>query len=225
MKRAGRGRFIVLEGLDGAGTTTQAQRLGSWLRGRGRRVHVTAEPSGGPVGSLVRQVLSRRVVGSGKGQEFDPAALGLLFAADRLDHLAVEIEPKLAQGIDVVSDRYTPSSLAYQGLTVNGAKRLRDRSKEAAAGWVEEINRFALAPDLTLFLKVDPAMALRRRRRASFDREIFEVSAFQRRVAEWYDLAIERLRIARQRVEVIDGSMPVESVAEAVVRAVNKIVS
>jgi dTMP kinase len=87
-----RGRFVVIEGLDGAGTTTQARLLGERLRAEGRAVHVTAEPSGGPVGALIRQVLQHRVNG-GAGGGFDAAGLALLFAADRLDHLAAEVEP------------------------------------------------------------------------------------------------------------------------------------
>ncbi|HEX7623612.1 MAG TPA: dTMP kinase, partial [Anaeromyxobacteraceae bacterium] len=154
MRRRRGGRFLVLEGLDGAGTTTQAQRLAAWLREQGRRVHVTAEPSGGPVGALVRQVLTRRVAGApgaaGGPAGFDAQALALLFAADRLDHLAVEIAPRLAEGWDVVSDRFTLSSLAYQAIACGDAV------------WVEQVNARARAPDATLFLEVRPAVALRR---------------------------------------------------------------
>lgn len=209
-KRPGSGRLLVLEGLDGAGTTTQARRLGERLRAEGRRVHVTAEPSGGPVGGLVRQVLARRVTG-GAGGGFDPAALALLFAADRLDHHAVEIAPKLAEGVDVVSDRYTLSSLAYQGLATGDL------------GWVEAVNARAPAPTVTLFLRARPAVALRRRRAASMDREIFEVAAFQRRVAESYERAIGRLRAAGQAVVELDGEAPVEAVAGAVWAAVRRL--
>jgi dTMP kinase len=198
-----RGRFVVLEGLDGAGTTTQARLLADALRGQGRTVHLTAEPSGGPVGALVRQVLSRRIAGR-DGAPFDPAALALLFAADRLDHAAVEIAPKLAGGVDVVSDRFTLSSLAYQGLAVG------DRP------WVEAVNARAPAPDLTLFLRVRPQVGLRRRHAASLDREIFEVAAFQRRVAASYERALERLRAAGQAVVVLDGERPVAEVAVAI---------
>jgi dTMP kinase len=106
-----RGRFLVLEGLDGAGTTTQARLLADRLRRGGRRAHLTAEPSGGPVGALLRQVLTRRI-GGGEGEGFDAGALALLFAADRLDHWSAEIDPRLAGGEDVVSDRYALSSLA-----------------------------------------------------------------------------------------------------------------
>jgi dTMP kinase len=218
-KTARRGRFYVLEGLDGAGTTTQSHRLTDWLRGQGRRVHLTAEPSPGPVGALARQVLSRRVVG--KPGDFDALALALLFAADRLDHVATEIAPKLAEGIDVVSDRYALSSLAYQGLTVHESGRLPGRpDRSAALGWVEEINRFAPAPDLTLFLEIAPARALRRRRSASLDPEIFEVSAFQRKVAGWYGLALERVKAAGQGVVVLDGEQSVDAVFAAVVEQI-----
>jgi len=199
-----RGRFLVLEGLDGAGTTTQAQRLAAWLRERGRRVHVTAEPSGGPMGTLVRQVLTGRVGGGpGKGEGVDPGALALLFAADRLDHVAVEIEPRLREGWDVISDRFTLSSLAYQALTCGGM------------AWVEALNGRALAPDVTFFLEVSAATAVRRRLAASTRPELFEIPAFQRRVARSYREAAARLRALGQRVEVVDGERPVAEVTVA----------
>ncbi|WP_243336906.1 dTMP kinase [Anaeromyxobacter soli] len=210
-RRVRRGRFIVLEGLDGAGTTTQARLLGDRLRGAGRAVHVTAEPSGGPIGSLVRQALSRRVVG-GRGQgELDPGALALLFAADRLDHVAAEIAPKLAEGVDVVSDRFTLSSLAYQGLTTG------------ALAWVEAVNARAATPDVTLFLRARAAVALKRRRAATMDPELYEVSDFQRAVARSYDRGIALLRAAGQRVVELDGEAPVEAVADAVWAAVEQL--
>jgi len=202
-RRNRRGRFIVLEGLDGAGTTTQARLLGDRLRAAGRPVHVTAEPSGGPIGSLVRQVLARRVVG-GRGEgELDAGALALLFAADRLDHVAAEIAPKLAGGVDVVSDRFTLSSLAYQGLTTGDL------------AWVEAVNGRAATPDVTLFLRARPAVTLKRRHAASMDPELYEVSEFQRAVARSYDRGIERLRAAGQRVIELDGEAPVEVVTDA----------
>lgn len=207
MSARGRGRFVVLEGLDGAGTTTQARLLGERLRASGRRVHVTAEPSGGPAGALVRQVLTHRVSG-GAAAGFDPAALALLFAADRLDHVAAEILPKLEAGVDVVSDRYTLSSLAYQSLTTGDAQ------------WVAAINGKAMPADLVVFLKVRPKVAVGRRAAASIDRELYEIAEFQRRVARSYDRAIARLRAGGHRVEVLDGERPVNEVADAVAGAV-----
>jgi dTMP kinase len=204
------GRFLVLEGLDGAGTTTQSRLLGERLRAEGRKAHVTAEPSGGPVGALLRQVLQKRING-GAGDGFDPHALALLFAADRLDHLSAEVLPRLAAGEDVVSDRYTLSSLAYQSITTGDA------------AWVEEINGRARAPDLTIFLRVRPGLALGRRRGAGSTPELYEVDAFQRQVALSYERAVSSLQAGGQRIEVLDGEQPVEVVAEAVDRLVAKL--
>lgn len=205
-----RGRFVVLEGLDGAGTTTQARLLGERLRGAGRVAHVTAEPSGGPVGALVRQVLTARVSGR-PGERLDPAALALLFAADRIDHFEVEIAPKLAAGVDVVSDRFTLSSLAYQGLDLGDMD------------WVEAVNGRAAAPDVVLFLRVRAEVAMRRRKAASLDRELFEVEAFQRKVARSYETAMERLRRAGQQVVELDGEAPVDAVAATIWAAVEEL--
>lgn len=204
------GRFIVLEGLDGAGTTTQARLLGDALRRAGRRVHVTAEPSSGPAGALVRHILTRRVAGP-DGAGFDPAALALLFAADRLDHVASEIAPRIRDGYHVVSDRFTLSSLAYQGLTTGDM------------AWVDGINGRAAVPDLTVFLRVRAPVAFRRRQAVTADREIFEVSAFQRRVADGYDRAMAHLHAAGQRIVEVDGEAPVEAVAAAVLAEVERI--
>jgi dTMP kinase len=205
-----RGLFLVLEGLDGAGTTTQADRLAAGLGARGRRVHLTAEPSRGPVGAQIRQVLSGRLRGPG-GAGVDEGAMALLFAADRLDHWASEIEPRLAAGIDVVSDRYVLSSLAYQAVTTGDP------------AWVAAVNARAPSPDLTLFLRVRPAVALRRRFAASADREIYEVPAFQRRVHRAYVRALADRVGAGERVVVLDGEQDVTAVAAAVSRAVERL--
>jgi dTMP kinase len=208
-RAAALGRFVVIEGLDGAGTTTQSALLAGRLRRDGRRVHLTAEPSSGPVGALIRQVLRGRIGGGRGGKHaFDPWALALLFAADRRDHFHTEIAPKIVDDVDVVCDRFTMSSLAYQGA------QLRD------VRWIEGINREAADATVVIFLRVRPEVALRRRRAASIDREIFEVDAFQREVARSYDQAIRRLRRAGERVVEIDGEAPVEQVAEAVWRVV-----
>jgi dTMP kinase len=208
-RRAQRGRFLVLEGLDGAGTTTQAALLAERLRAAGRRVHVTAEPSAGPVGSLIRQVLRGRIGGGRDGREgFTPWGLALLFAADRADHFHTEIAPKLEDGIDVVCDRFTMSSLAYQGADLGDM------------AWVEVLNRQAARATAVVFLRVRPEVALRRRHAASVDREIFEVDAFQRKVARRYQEAIRRQRRAGQRVIELDGEETVEAVADAVYGAV-----
>jgi dTMP kinase len=209
---ARRGRLVVLEGLDGAGTTTQARLLAVRLRAAGRRVHLTAEPSGGPIGALVRQVLSGRIGGAQGGKEpFDAVALALLFAADRGDHYASEIGPKLDGGLDVVCDRFTLSSLAYQGEHLGDMR------------WVETVNRHAPRADAVVFLRCRVEVALRRRRAESPDREMFEVEGFQRRVAARYEEAMRRLRRSGERVVEVDGEASVEEVAASVWDAVSRL--
>ena len=109
------GRFIAIEGIDGSGTTLQTRLLADWLAARGHTVLETREPSHGPIGVLVRERLSVR------SAPLEPAALALLFAADRLDHLAREVVPAIARGAVVLSDRYLLSSLAYQSLDCDAA--------------------------------------------------------------------------------------------------------
>ena len=145
--------FVVLEGIDGSGTTTQLPRLVAHLGARGRAAVATREPSTGPVGQLLRQVLAgqHRLT---DGAAFDGRAMALLFAADRRDHLCREIEPALAAGSDVVSDRYLLSSLAYQ-------------AEEAERDWVAGLARGVRRADLTLLLDVPIPVAAARRRAAA----------------------------------------------------------
>jgi dTMP kinase len=178
------GKLIVLEGIDGAGTTTQANRLAKHF---GDRVHVTREPSDGAAGVLIRQILR------GEHQPYDHTALALLFAADRLDHLKREIEPLLEKGIHVISDRYVISSLVYQSLFVD---------KE----FVREINKFARPADLTLLLAVPVQTALDRRQTRGMPDELFDPIDHQRRVSVEYAWAAERLR-NRENVKILDGSL------------------
>src|SRR5260221_6737154 len=126
--------FIALEGIDGSGTTTQSGHLVAHLASRGRRAHATREPSAGPIGRLLREILLGQH-GLPGGAPADGQAMALLFAADRRDHLRREIEPALAAGTDVVSDRYLMSSLAYQ-------------AEEAERSWVASLARVVRAPDI-----------------------------------------------------------------------------
>jgi len=192
----GRGLLIVLEGIDGAGTTTQTRRLADALTARGYQVHATREPSDGPVGKLLRQILT------GAHGGMDQTTLSLLFAADRADHLQREVEPALARGQVVVSDRWYHSSLAYQGT---GEERL----------WIAELNRRARRPDLTIFLEVRPEEAARRRVGDNRTEEIFDHLSTQRRVAEGYRSVIEMLR-ETERIEVLDGERPLAEVSAAI---------
>ena len=117
------GHFIAIEGIDGAGTTTQAARLAAALRKRGLPVRTTHEPTDGPIGALIRQVLNGRVVVAGPAgsTSLGWSTMALLFAADRLDHLQAEIIPNLMDGVTVITDRYDASSIAYQGVVSGDA--------------------------------------------------------------------------------------------------------
>ena len=119
------GVFVVVEGIDGSGSTTHTKLLGKALRQRGLKVVETCEPSAGPIGALIRQVLQRRLfVADASGpREFAWSTMALLFAADRMDHLDSTVVPALREGAVVLSDRYDLSSLAYQSVTAPSGER------------------------------------------------------------------------------------------------------
>jgi dTMP kinase len=189
------GVLIVLEGIDGAGTTTQAGLLVRALAERGVAAHATREPSDGPVGRLLREILA------GCHSPIDATTLSLLFAADRADHIQREVVRALAAGRVVVSDRWYHSSLAYQGA---GEER----------AWIAELNRRARRPDLTLFLEVAPDVAARRRAASKRSDELFDADAMQRKVAVGYREVMKDLA-ASERIEIVDGEQPIERVAAA----------
>jgi dTMP kinase len=205
----GRGLFVVLEGIDGAGTTTQAERLTAALRAGGRRVVTTREPSEGPAGTLARHALAGRLQLPGASGPISPQTLALLFAADRTDHLEAQVQPALEEGAVVICDRYVLSSLVYQGL-------------ELPLGWVEAINAFAIPPDLTLFLEVDPAVASRRRAARGGRAEMFEEDRLQVKLARRY-LQLLRKRPGRSgQVVRIRGDQGVEEVTAAALAAIQR---
>jgi len=205
---ARKGRFVVLEGIDGAGTTTQAALAAKNLRAEGLSVWETREPSDGPIGTLARQALKGRLGLPAFTGGLTERTLALMFAADRLDHLEAEILPSLRRGEVVICDRYLLSSLAYQGAT-------------CPIEWVEQINAGAISPDLTLFLDVGLETAARRRAARGGHEEIFEGADRQRRVSRQYDLAIRRLQ-KRERIVRIAGDRPPEEVAGEVLKAIRK---
>jgi len=173
--------FIVLEGIDGAGTTTHTARLAATLRARELAVHATREPSDGPIGVLLRQILTGRVVSAAPASVPTWNTLGLLFGADRLEHLEAEILPKLHQGVTVVCDRYDYSTVAYQSLSAKG-----HASAEVAIAWLRQVNHFARRPDLTIVLDVPPDVARVRRMKRAGEDEIFDDDELQRALAGFY---------------------------------------
>src|SRR3989338_936072 len=182
--------LIVLEGPDGAGTTKHSALLAERLRAQGRDVVLTAEPTDGPIGESIRSILKSTV-----GVPIpSPAALQLLFCADRADHVARVIQPALTAGKTVITDRYVLSTIVY------GAAQGLDPE------WLRAINSAFPKPDVT-FLLLPPyeVCAERVSRRATKDQ--FEVDAFQRKVYAEYEQA------RTPEVIVIDTSGGVEEVA------------
>ena len=195
----------MIEGLDGAGTTTQVRRLVEHLGGSGKQAHGTREPSDGPVGRLIREML----VGEHAiaGEKLSQGTFGLLFAADRLDHMQREVEPKLRAGVIVISDRWYHSSLAYQGT---GADR----------DWIAMLNARARKPDLTIFLQVRPEVAAQRRAAARRKEELFEDLRMQQEVDAGYRATIEELRAQGERIEIVDGEQSEDQVFTAILKLV-----
>jgi dTMP kinase len=183
-----RGKFISIEGIDGCGKSTHVKLLAGWLRSCGRKVVITDEPTNGAIGKIIKQVLSG-------GLKLPITAEALLFAADRMQHVADDIKPALKAGKVVLSERYTYSSLAYQS------------ARGLSVGWISSINKHALKPDLTILLDVPAKTAFARikpsRRLDEFERNL----RLQQRVRQNY------LRIAkREGLKIVDGSPPRDEV-------------
>lgn len=206
------GLFIVLEGIDGAGTTTHTRILSERLRGRGLPITTTREPSDGPVGMLIRQILTGRVVvpGISGNRPSSWSTMALLFAADRLDHIEATITPNLMDGVTVISDRYDMSSVAYQSVTGGG--------EPETITWVRQINQHARRPDLTIVLDVTPEEAARRRMERQTGREIFDDGELQAQLADFYGNIDEHF--PDDNIVHVDASRDIEAVAEDVHHAV-----
>jgi len=204
------GRFVVLEGIDGCGKTTQLQQLAAWLPASGllptgAQLVITREPGGTPLGQALRQLLLHPPQGAGP---LSTAEL-LLYAADRAQHVEQVIRPALAAGHWVLSDRYSGSTAAYQG-----------HGRGLDLGLIAQLEAMATAglqPDLTLWLDLPLAAALQRRGGRAPDRIEAGGAAFLERVASGFAaLAAQR---AWQRIEAGASSEQVAAACQAALRA------
>jgi dTMP kinase len=193
-------RFIVLEGGDGAGTTTQLRAVKTVLDAAGIPTWMTSEPTDAEEGVLIRSILSGRV-------KRDPRTIAHLFAADRSEHIYGEggILERLREGQVVLCDRYILSSLAYQGVACG-----------LDLPWT--LNKDFPLPSLLLFFDVPPEISLARIRGRS-NHEIYEELEFQKQVAKAYAAAIERLADRSMKIVRIDASLPLDQVTALVLEA------
>ena len=191
---SGKGFFITMEGIDGCGKTLAAEKLCAYLTEEGFSVVRTFEPGGSDLGAEIRAVLLN------SDKQLDPRAELLLFAADRAQHMARVVRPALENGKIVVSDRFTDSTLAYQG----GGRGL----PLSLLSQVNKLASFELVPDVTFYLSVPLDIAQRRRSLAP-DRMEKEDMEFHNRVLQAYEqLAVENV----QRIVKIDASVSAEEV-------------
>lgn len=198
------GRFITLEGPEGGGKSTIGRHLASWLRGKGERVLLTAEPGGTPLGDELRRLVLHVPELS---DALDPRADALLFAAGRAQHVAAKIRPALERGEWVISARYLDSSVAYQGFGYGiDLEELRRLQAFATHG---------LMPDLTVLLDLPVEVGLERKRSGPWNRfEDEESLAFFQRVRDGY---LELARAEPERFRVVDAARDIATV-EAEIR-------
>jgi len=205
-----KGIFISFEGIEGTGKTTQAGFLAERLEAEGRDVFLTYEPGGTVVGKKIREVLLEP-----DHRELSHVAELLLYNADRAQHLAEKIVPALGQGKVVITDRFSDSTVAYQGYG-----RGIDLSLILS---IDKISTGGLRPDLTILFDLEAETGLRRNKKMNkVDRLELEDIEFHKRVKDGF------LKIAETepaRIKIIDASRPVEEVRDSIWEIVSKYVS
>ena len=191
-----RGKFITLEGIDGAGKSTHLKWLAAFLEKRGIPVRVTREPGGTGIGEKLRQMLLDG------GQKLHPETEALLMFAARREHLAQVIVPALDAGTWVVCDRFTDATFAYQ----SGGSGIPWQRIEALEQWVQQ----GLQPDITLYFDVAPEVGRSRSGRIKTpDRFEQEQEDFYQRVREAY---LRRAREHPQRIHLVDANADIPAI-------------
>lgn len=202
LKNKKEGLFIVFEGLDGSGQTTQINLLERYLKLKGKKVHMTAEPSSSLIGGLIRAVLTHHWKLSNTG-------LQLLYCADRAHHLETEVYPALAKGNIVLSSRYFFSTIAFGSLGND-------------AEWLEKINEKFPKPDITFFIKASPRECIKRLNISRFRKEIFEKEQKMEKVLKMY------IRISKSKKYknffTINGEQPAEKVSQDIIKIIDKFI-
>ncbi len=200
-----KGNFIVFEGIDGSGKSTQIHYLIEHLRKENVPCYATMEPTDSPIGSVIHNIMTGRI-------KTDNKVIAALFAADRLDHLLNEVNglaAKVENGTTVISDRYYFSSYAYHAV-------------DMPMDWVIQANEQSaqiLRPTVNIFIDVDPNTALERIAKNRFERELFEKRSRLIQVRENYLKAFDKLKDI-ENIVCIDGNQTPEQIADQVWAAV-----
>ena len=189
--------FIVIEGLDGAGGTTQCRLLQSWLERQGYTVVSTNEPTDRPVGKFIRSVLQD------PHSEVGDEVLAYLFAADRQDHLDGRVKPALSRGEVVISDRYYHSSLAYQSLSLD-------------FDFVAQLNGAFPAPDITIFLSLEPETSFARVQKRGLPIERFETLDRLRSISQSYNRVLDHCQKRGEHLLCLDATQSIEEIHEQI---------
>lgn len=199
------GKFIVVEGIDGSGKTTQAKLLVNKLKILGKKVFLTKEPTDGVVGQLIKKIISKEI-------QVPKTSIQYLFAADRVIHLEEVIIPKLKEGITVVSDRYFWSAVAY-GLA--DQEEIGDGERLLVAQSILSFYHQFLLPDYTFYLEVSVETALTRisNRHGKGAREYYEEKEKLKKIVQGYKYMIDKFP---KEITIIGGEKPVEEVAEKI---------
>lgn len=190
--------FIVFEGLDGSGLSTQAGMLRDYFLKKGERAVITKEQTDGLIGGLIKLTLKHE-------WKTNPTALQLLFAADRSHHLSHEIEPSLKEGKHVISDRYILSTLAFGSLG-------------AQTEFLKQINSLFKVPDITFIIDVPPEVCLERIAKSRFHAELFEEEEKFSQIRNNY-LSFKQFH---PNTYVINGNRPMDEVFEEIRTIVEK---
>lgn len=190
-------KFIVLEGLDGAGTTTQLNMIEKEFNRRGIPHYVTFEPTSGPIGRLIRKALSKEIT-------LHPASLAQLYVADRHEHLfgCKGILEHIETGDVVLSDRYLFSSLAYQSV-------------DCGFDFVRRINGLFPLPELLIFIDAEPELC-QQRLSTRGNAELFDDLQFQKRVRSAYKTAFSLFDGSKMTVKILDGSLAASVLLEKI---------
>lgn len=198
---AGRGKFIVFEGIDGSGKSTQIELLKKRLEDAGVPVYLTREPTDGPYGSMLHTIMTGRL-------EACPETIAAMYVADRMDHIKNSYNgmlKKLEEGYTVISDRYYLSSYAYQGAHMPMEYVIMANSVCAEA----------LRPDLHLFLDLEPEVSFARISKNRTDFEIYEKLDNLKNTRDKYYEAFDRVKES-ENIAVISADQTVEELSEAI---------